>query len=171
MSRALGWLLPLATAAVYAWLVLGPGAELGRLAGGLPPFDLRLGGYDLTAARAYLTALPPDGVALYLGAVARLDTVFPILMGLTFLWWMRPPTTPFGAVAACAALVYVVLDLLENRAVADLLRAGPLAVTGPEVRAAATLTQAKFAAFALAAVLAARAVWLRRAQAGGRSQT
>lgn len=171
MTRAVAWLLPLATAGVYAWLVLGPGMALQAMAGGLPPFDLRLGGYDLAAARAYLAVLPPDGVALYLGPIAVLDTLFPMLMGLTFLWWMRPPTTPFGAVAACAALAYVALDLLENRAVADLLRAGAMGVDALGVQAASTLTQAKFAAFALAAVLAVRAIWVRRRQAGGTSQT
>lgn len=162
MSRLLSWTLPLATVAVYAWLVLGPGAEVIRLAGGLPPFDLRPTGYDLAQARAYLAALPPEGVAVYLGPVARLDTAFPVLLGLTLLWWMRPFDRAFGAVCAAAALAYVALDLLENRAVADLLRSGPFAVEADAVLRASQLTQAKFAAVALAAVLAARASWVRR---------
>ena len=167
MSRLIGWVLPLVTAAVCGWLVFGPGAQLIALAGGLQPFDLRPGGYDLDAALRFLVALPPEGVALYLGPVRRLDTAFPLLMGLTLLWWMRPPTTPFGAVAAAAALAYVALDLAENHAVARLVEGGAFGLTPERVRAASLLTQAKFMAFALAAVLAARAVWQRARQAGG----
>jgi len=161
VSRALGWGLPLATLAVYLWLILGYGLPLQRLAGGQVPFDLRIGGYDLAAATGYLAALPAEGRALYLGPVARLDTAFPVLMGLTFLWWMRPPTTGFGAVAALAALAYVALDLLENRAAAELVRGGVPGLDADRVRAASALTQAKFMAFALAAALAARASWRR----------
>jgi hypothetical protein len=161
VTRALSWALPLLTAAVYGWLVLGPGAEVQRLAGGLAPFDLRPLGYDLAAARAFLTALPPQGAALYLGEVGRLDTVFPVFMGLTLLWWMRPLSAAFGIVCVLATGAYVSLDLLENRAVAGLVIAGPAALDPEAVHAASLLTRAKFMAFALAAVLAARASWLR----------
>ena len=161
MSRAITWLLPLATAAVYGWLVLGPGRELGALAGGLPPPDLWIGGYDLPAMRAWLLALPPEGVALYLGPVARLDTAFPLLMGVTLLWWMRPLRGLFGAIAALSALAYVGLDLAENAAVAAMVRAGPFGIDAAQVAAASGLTQAKFLAFGLAAVLAARQGWRR----------
>lgn len=171
MSRAVSWLLPLVTLAVYAWLVLGPGRELGALAGGLPPPDLRAMGYDLAAIRAWLEALPPEGVALYLGPVARLDTAFPLLMGLTLLWWMRPLAGPLALVGAALALAYVGLDLAENRAVAGLIRTGPEGLDAGAVAWASALTRAKFAAFALALGLA---LWRRRrrpgAQAGGRAQ-
>lgn len=163
MIRAIAWGLPLATLAVYGWLVLGYGLELQRLAGGLPPFDLRLGGYDLDAALRYLAALPPEGVALYLGPIAVLDTVFPVLMGLTLVWWMRPLTTPFGLVCVLAALAYVALDLLENRATGALVAGGTFGLTPDAVRAASLLTQGKFMALGLACVLAARAAWMRRA--------
>jgi hypothetical protein len=183
MARALSWGLPLLTLAVYLWLVLGHGLALQAMAGGLPPFDLRISGYDLAQARAYLAALPPEGYALYLGPIARLDTVFPILMGLTLIWWMRPWGRAFGSVAVTVALAYVALDLLENRATAALFAEGALGIDAAQVRAASTLTQAKFMAFALAAVLAARASWVRwrspqaggpqtgGPQAGGTSQT
>ncbi len=105
MSRVTGWALPGLTAAVYLWLVLGYGVPMQDMAGGLPPFDLRPQGYDLDAALAYLVALPPEGVALYLGPIAQLDTAFPILMGLTLLWWMRPQT---GALPqGTAALAFI----------------------------------------------------------------
>jgi hypothetical protein len=161
MARAVSWGLPLLTLAVYLWLVLGYGLPLQAMAGGLPPFDLRIGGYGLSDAARYLAALPPEGYALYLGPIARLDTAFPILMGLTLLWWMRPLTTPFGAVAATVALAYVALDLLENRATAALFAEGALGLDANMVRGASTLTQAKFMAFGLAAVMAARAIWVR----------
>lgn len=163
MIRPISIGLPLLTAAVYGWLVLGHGLDLQRLAGGLLPFDLRVGGYDLDAALRYLVALPPEGVALYLGPIALLDTVFPVLLGLTLLWWMRPLATPFGLVCALAALGYVALDLLENRATGALVAGGAFGLTPDAVRAASLLTQGKFMALGLACVLAARAAWMRRA--------
>ena len=162
MTRAIGWGLPLVTLAVYLWLVLGYGLELQRLAGGLQVFDLRLMGYGLAEARAYLAALPPEGYAMYLGPIARLDTAFPILMGLTLLWWMRPLDTPFGLVCAFAAGAYVTLDLLENQVVAVLFSQGALGISEQGVRAASLLTQGKFMAFGLAVALAVRASWRRR---------
>ena len=167
MSRAISWLLPLATLAVYLWLVLGYGLELQRLAGGRQVFDLRILGYDLADARDYLAALPPEGRALYLGPIARLDTAYPMLMGLTLLWWMRPLGTPFGVVCTFAALAYVTLDLTENQVLAVLVEAGPMGITAEGVRAASLLTQGKFMAFGLAVALAVRASWVRRAGARG----
>jgi hypothetical protein len=52
MSRAVGLRLPLATRAVYLWLVLSPGLRRQDRAGGLAPPDLRPLGDDLNAARA-----------------------------------------------------------------------------------------------------------------------
>lgn len=167
MSRWIGWGLPLVTLAVYGALAGVAGARLAALAEGLWPFDLRAQGYGLAEARAYLMALPPEGVALYLGPVRWLDTAFPLLMGLTLVWWMRPLAGAFGAVCLAAALAYVALDLGENAVVADLLRAGPFGIEPARVAAASALTQAKFAAFALAAVLALRQSLRRRAQSGG----
>lgn len=161
MVRAVSWCLPLLTLGVYLWLVLGYGTALQAMAGGLAPFDLRIAGYDLAQARRYLAALPPEGYAMYLGPIARLDTAFPILMGLTLIWWMRPWGSAFGSVAVTVALAYVGLDLFENRATAALFAQGPVGIDAAQVRKASTLTQAKFMAFGLAAVLAARASWVR----------
>lgn len=160
-ARAVSWLLPLATLAVYLWLVRLMGGDLVALAGGLRPPDLRFQGYDLPALRAWMLALPPDGVALYLGPVARADTAFPLLMGLTLLWWMRPFHTRAAWVAGAVALAYVGLDLAENATVAALLRAGPFGFDARQAAAASGLTQAKFLAFALALILAARQTWRR----------
>lgn len=161
MRRVIGWGLPLTTALVYGFLVLVHGLRLEALAGGLKPFDLSPLGYDLAAARSYLIALPPEGVALYLGPIRLLDTAFSVLMGLTLLWWMRPFSGVTGIIGAVAAVAYLVLDLAENAAVAVMLRAGPEGVVASDVTLASALTQAKFAAFVLAAALAAAAFWRR----------
>lgn len=166
LARAVSVLLPLATLAVYLWLVLGPGAALIEAADGLPPPDLRIGGYDLLAMRAWLAALSPEGVALYLGPVAFLDTLLPALIGLTLLWWTRPVPGLrdglFVAVCAATALAYVALDLAENATVGAMVRAGPVLIEPAKVAMASNFTQAKFAALALALVLAARQGWRRR---------
>lgn len=161
-ARLLGLFLPLATGLAYGVLVLGYGRSLEAMAGGLPPFDLRALGYGLEQVRRYLDALSPAGVALYLGPVRWADTVFPVLMGLTFLWWMRPLAGLAGLVGGAAAVFYVALDLSENAAVAVMLRAGSDEVVAGQVTLASTLTQAKFAAFALAVVLTVVAFGRRR---------
>lgn len=162
MERAITWGLPLLTAVVYAWLALWLGGQLAEQSGGLMPFDLRVQGYDLAEARAYLRALTPEGFVLYLGPIRLADTLFPGLMGLCFLWWMRPLAGGFGMVCILAAMAYVALDWGENWAVAQLLDAGPDWVHPGGVHLASALTQGKFAAFALAAVLSGRQIWRRR---------
>lgn len=162
MNRTITWGLPLLTAAVYGYLAVWLGGQLSAETGGLMPFDLRLTGYDLADARAFLRTITPDGVALYLGPIAWADTLFPALMGLCFAWWMRPFAGVFGMVCVLAAMSYVSLDWGENWAVGRMLEAGPDWVTPTDVQRASALTMGKFAAFALAAVLAARQVWRRR---------
>ena len=161
MTRAINWGLPLLAAAVYAYLAIYLGARLGAQSEGLPPFDLRITGYDLHAVRAYLRVLTPTGYALYQGPVRLTDTVFPALMGLTFLWWMRPFRGAFGMVCALAAMGYTAIDWGENLFIQRLLDAGPDYVALSDVTGASTFTMAKFAVFGLAALLAARASWRR----------
>lgn len=162
MVRAVTWGLPLLTALVYGYLAIWLGGQLSDQTGGLMPFDLRLTGYDLAEARAYLRAITPDGVALYLGPVAWADTLFPPLLGLCLVWWMRPHAGIFGMVCVMAAMSYVALDWAENWAVARLLQAGPDWVSPADVQRASALTMGKFAAVALSAVLAARQSLRRR---------
>lgn len=162
MARLVSWGLPLLTAAVYAWLAIWLGRQLGAESAGLMPFDLRLTGYDLGEARGYLRALTPEGFALYQGPVMRADALFPLLMGLCLVWWMRPLRGAFGMVCLLAAMSYTALDWGENMLVGRMLEAGPDWVRPSDVTAASLFTQAKFAAFALAALLALRASWTRR---------
>lgn len=155
-ARLVRWALPLATLAVWLWIMLGIGQPLRAAGEGLLPFDLRAGGYSLAEARAYLRALSPAGYALYQGPLHLWDTVLPALLGLTLAWWMRPFRGVFGMVCVLAAMSYVALDWGENAAVGRLLEAGPDWIELAVVERASAFTQGKFAALALAALLALR---------------
>ncbi|MCB1390206.1 MAG: hypothetical protein KDK12_13855 [Rhodobacteraceae bacterium] len=161
MTRAINWGLPLLTLASYLYLAIWLGRQLGAESGGLMPFDLRITGYDLHAVRDYLRALTPAGYALYQGPIRVADTVFPALMGLTFLWWMRPLRGGFGMVSALSAMAYTAIDWGENLFIQRLLQAGPDYVDASDASGANAFTLAKFAVYVLAAVLAARASWRR----------
>jgi len=156
MTRAINWGLPLITAAVYAVLAFHFGGRLIAMADGQLPFDLRITGYTFPEARAYLRVLTPEGFALAMGPIAWLDTVFPVLLGMTLLWWMRPFAGAFGMVCVLAAMSYVALDLGENASVRALLIAGPDWFRLDDVMRASTFTITKFAALALALILALR---------------
>lgn len=158
MGKSLIWPVAAATLASYLVLVgwLGPQVD----AGGLRPFDLRPSGYDLDGARAFLAALTPEGRAIYLGPVRIADTVFPLLMTLTFVLVSRG----LGWIAVLPALAYGGLDLAENAQVAALLRSGVLDPAA--VALASLLTMTKFGAFALACLVALAAL-VRRRRAGG----
>ena len=161
MIRAVNWGLPLLTAAVYAYLAGYLGGQLAAETAGLLPYDLRIMGYDLHEARDYLRALTPEGFALYQGPVMAAHYLFPALMGLCFLWWMRPFKGVFGMVCHLVAMSYTALDWGENMLIQRLLAAGPDWVNPSDIFAASAFTQGKFAAFVLAVVLAARASWRR----------
>jgi len=160
-TRLVSWGLPLLTAAVYAVLVLHFGRQLIAEAQGQLPFDLRAWGYSLNATRDYLRALSPAGYQLAAGPILWTDTLFPALLGLTLAWWMRPYRGAFGMVCVLSAMSYVALDWGENWAVQRMLFAGPDWVNPADVARASAFTQGKFAALALAFVLAARQGWLR----------
>lgn len=155
-ERAIGWALALITLAVYGVMVGVYGRQLIALAEGALPFDVRIQGYGLADVRSYLRALSPEGFALYEGPVRQLDTAFPVLLGLCLAWWMRPYGGVFGMTCVLAVMSYVTLDLGENAFVARMLTAGPDWVTLPDITRASALTQGKFAALALCAVLVLR---------------
>lgn len=159
--KLVNWVLPGVTLAVYLVLAVYLGGRLMAESGGQLPFDLRAFGYSLAEARAYLRALTPAGFTLAEGMVRQVDTLFPLLMGLTFAWWMRPYAGVFGMVCAMSAMSYVSLDWAENWVVGRMLHAGPDWVDPMDVMRASILTQAKFAAVVLCAVLAARQSWQR----------
>ncbi|MGV8987938.1 MAG: hypothetical protein ACOH2H_16825 [Cypionkella sp.] len=158
--KTLNWVLPLATIASFAVLIGYYIPQLSTASGGGMPFDLRPMGYSLAEARAYLAQLTPAGVALYLGPIRLLDTLFVILLTATLCLPLRRR----GQLWFLPALAYGLFDLAENVAVARLLHAGP-EIEAQAVALASGFTQAKFVgvtvAFALALFSLAQA-WHRR---------
>jgi hypothetical protein len=153
-----------AGAAIQIWTV-----PILTIPGVGPMLDTRVAGYGHAEALAYLSAMTPDARAAYLGPERILDTALPLgVFGLLALLPRLGPWPRLAAVALVPALAYLALDLWENAAIAGLLRADPAAVTPAAVAQASRLTQAKFAALGVAALialiaLAGRArVWLNR---------
>jgi hypothetical protein len=111
-----------ATAAAYAFVVLGPGAALIGMANGSPPFDLRFAGYTLAAAQGYLGLLGAAGRMHYLAAVIPADMIFATLFAVT----MAASAQRAGAGAAVAALCALpgLCDIAENLTIARMLAEG-----------------------------------------------
>ncbi len=136
MARLL-WIAWLAAGAVYLAMLAWSLPHLTALAGGLPMFDMRPGGYSGDEARALLAALGDDGRAFYLNVQHRLDAVFPALEALALsLSFPRLFPRLVSRVLIAVSLAAAAFDWLENVAVADLLRADPLAVTAPMIAVA-----------------------------------
>ena len=149
------WVLPLAAALSYAVLVLWFGPQVQAAAGGLLPFDLRALGYRPDEARIFLATLTPEGRAVYLGPVRINDTVFPVLFTLTLCL----PVRRWNWAWTLPALAYGLLDLAENLVVARMLQTGPEVGDGT-IALASALTQAKFAAVVVGAVICLWGIWV-----------
>ncbi|WP_417587444.1 hypothetical protein [Pararhodobacter oceanensis] len=162
LQRAINWGLPLLTLATYLYLAAYIGPQVMAQAEGQLPFDLRALGYSLGEARGYLRVLTPEGYLLAQGPMFWADTLFPLLLGATLLWWMRPFAGMFGMVCVLSSMSYIALDWGENSAVQAMLTAGPDWVRPVEVVRASTFTMAKFAALLLCAMLAVRQSLRRR---------
>ncbi|MEW9919586.1 hypothetical protein AB2B41_08230 [Marimonas sp. MJW-29] len=124
---------------------------------GMDPFDSRLTGYTGDEARLYLAALAEAGsIETYLGLFRQLDTIFPVLLALTFLGaiWLgtRGLPLPLRLVLGLAPVAYLWADLGENARVAMMLRAGP-AVDDATVAAASFFTRVKWSCLALSAMV------------------
>ena len=123
---------------------------------GLPIFDARLVGYDLTAAQAYLQGLTEDARELYLGLFRWLDSLLPVALFLTLagLLWQGSAGhwVPLRALIMCLPVLYLVADLLENAQVAEMLRAG-VPLDAAMVRVASTYTQMKWLSLGLCFVM------------------
>lgn len=152
-ERLIRWLWPLATLVAFLHLVWLMGPELAPLSGGGTPFDMRPLGYTLPEAQAYLGQLTAAGRALYLGPIRLNDTLFPILLTLTLCL----PLKGRASLWFLPALIYGLADLGENIAVARILTSETL--LPQDVILASSLTQAKFAAVAVAIGLALWALW------------
>ncbi|MDP2061752.1 MAG: hypothetical protein Q8J98_01430 [Phaeovulum sp.] len=165
MKRGLFWLMFALMAGVYGAMLIWTLPQLKLLSGGLLPFDLRPGGYDLAEAQALLAALGADGRAYYLGVQQSLDSAYPALYAVVMVlafralvpgWWGRV----LGVLVAAGAG----FDYLENARVAVMLRAEPQAVTEAMVAAASQATVIKSVAVAVALVVLS----VLLARAGGR---
>ncbi len=172
-ARLAFWFLLGATLVVYGTLVLVFGPRIHEASGGLPVFDLRVGGYTLEEAQAFLRALTPEGKATYLGPVGWLDTLFPGLFAATLycalVVLLRPYLGASARLVGALALIPAVFDWLENAAVATMLNAGPDGVTADMVATASRWTVLKWwtdlplmALVLVLAVLAGWRLWKRR---------
>lgn len=134
-------------------------------AGGLAPFDTRSAGYGYDDAVAFLAALSPEGRAAYLGPQRLADTVFPIgLLGtlaLGTLLALRGWSLRLALALTLIPLGYFVFDMLENAAVAGMLRAGAEGIAPEDVAWASLCTRWKFA-LVNTALLVLGLAWLAR---------
>ncbi|MFN6977604.1 MAG: hypothetical protein ACK4OP_05750 [Gemmobacter sp.] len=160
-----GWLaLLLAAGAAYAWVVAGVGPALIAAGRGLQPFDLRIGGYSRADAAAYLLRIGPEGRAWYLDRVIPADLVFAGLFAAA----LGAVALRLGGGVAVAVLAALpgLCDLAETLTIARMLAQEPAALDPGLVARASVLTQAKWAALVLAALVLARQARLSRG--GGR---
>lgn len=151
------------TAAIFARLAWLHRTWLDTARG--PSFDTRFGGYDLAAAQAYLTDLGAAGLGVYAGSAARLDTVFPLLLGLVLGAAVWRLTRRFNQWSRLVLLLvpagYVVMDLAENALVQEMLAQGPAALDPHTVSLASRFTMTKFVLLAASAALIAVLALLR----------
>lgn len=129
MSRIWFWGLVGLTLAVYGLMLAWSLPTISAAAGGLPPFDMRPGGYDLAEARAFLSALTTDGAAFYVGVQQPLDLAYPALIALT-MFVSIAATAPrilgrWRWVPAALAVPVAVFDYFENHAIAVMIETGP----------------------------------------------
>lgn len=140
--------LTLVTAVTYGVLVGVGAANLVLGAEGLKPFDLRILGYSLSEAEAYLALLGMSEVNLYTGFLRKIDTVFPLLFGLWMgwcLWGLTRQIHPWSRVILLVVPAsYTLMDLCENALVADLVRGFQGPVDGDLVALASSYTISKF---------------------------
>lgn len=151
MKWRLYWLLVAAMLANYAVMVAWSLPALQEMAGGLPAFDLRPGGYTFDEARTFLGKIGANGRTFYLGTQQWLDTLYPALLGAVLviaLLALAPARVKWLLAASAAA--GAVFDYLENNAVAAMLRAGPDSLARDVVDAASRWTVLKSATSALA---------------------
>lgn len=159
------WFLLAAMLAVWMGMNLWSAPRIEEMAGGLRLLDMRLAGYSHADAQAFVAAIGDEGAALYLGPQLWLDMLFPPLLALVLFFsyrWLFPG--PTGLVIGVLSLTSVVVDYLENAALAAMLRAGADGLT-PQMAATAsqwTITKWSFASVGLATLLVGVALRLKR---------
>ncbi len=168
-NRLLFWICVALTALVYGIMLVWSLPIILADADSLLPFDLRPVGYSYEQAKSFLAALSPDGTRFYRTTQRALDTAFPILEALSLgaaIFLLLPDR--LGAKRFFIALLVLpgsVFDLLENAAVAALLRAGSNGITPEMVAQASFYTQLKSAFVTVSMVILLSALvtwWLQR---------
>lgn len=156
------------TLTLYAVMALWAVPRLTEGAGGQLPFDLRIAGYSGDEARSYLAALTPSARAFYGDVVGRLDTLFPPLLALSLcLSYQALASRRVSMILSALAILAAVLDLMENAAIASMLRADLATIRDDAIALASRLTQLKWGAdlvtlAALVGLLGLRRLGVRR---------
>ncbi len=112
--------------------------KIETLSGGLRLLDMRFKGYSYAEARVFLEAIGQEGAQLYLGPQLWLDMIFPPILAATLFLvyrWLFPGL--IGKIIGTLSLTSVIVDYLENAALAAMLRSGPDHLT-PEMAATAS---------------------------------
>ena len=159
------WFLFAVALAVYATMLVWTLPAITAAAGGLAPFDLRPSGYSFDDAKAFLTALSPEGKALYLNVQHKLDAAYPALLAAT-LFFAIAALTPKGWggwrwVLALTAIPGALFDYLENAAVTVMLTVGADGLT-PDMAATAnrwTTWKSGMTTIAMTVLLILLAAW------------
>jgi len=160
------WILLVVTVAVYALMVNWTLPLIAGHADGLRPFDLKPIGYDYAEAKAFLTALTPEGAAFYLRVQHTLDSIYPALLAATLFFaivMIAPKALGIWRwVIALIAIPGAVFDYLENAAVSAMIAAGPDGLTETEVAGASlwTVLKSAFDTIAFVVVLVFVVVWV-----------
>jgi hypothetical protein len=128
------WILFAATLAVYLVIILWSLPRITAAAGGATPFDLRPFGYTFEEARAFMTALSPDGTWFYIKIQHRIDLLYPALFGATLLFaiaYLLPEAWRAWrwVLAVVIAVPVTLFDYLENHFIVGMLKIGPDAIT------------------------------------------
>lgn len=139
------WFILAAMLAAWLSMNLWTVPRIEELSGGLRLLDMRFTGYSLDEVQDFIAAIGDEGAALYLGAQFWLDMIFPPLLGavlfFTYRWlFLGLPGLIIGTASLSAAMV----DLLENMAVAAMLRAGADGLTPQMAATANQLTTTKW---------------------------
>ena len=153
------------TIGLYVAIMAWSAPRIADAAGGLPIFDLRPGGYDIAAARAFLAELSAEGRDFYLQVQLQLDRFYPPFMALTLVWatLRLAPAGRYRGLATLPAILAAAFDYAENALVAR-MHAGPGGLTAELVESASIATQVKslFTALALIIVILAGVAHHRR---------
>lgn len=141
------------SAAIYLLMVTVTLTHLRDLTD-MQPFDLRFKGYSHEAAQALLEALGNDGRSYYLKRQIPLDVLYPALLALTLINWMRwlnamTPCSVLLRAGIAISVIGMLADYAENIGIATMLLIHP-ALPQALVSVASAMTQVKSVATTLA---------------------